>query len=173
MNQVDITELKVNMVTILNSETALALAADLPSMPSEEEMVDIFMPVGQNTSTSSQTDDEGNTATAEEHEVRINEPCVVIWDVNDHREWYIGMCVSDNGDDSYVIEHLERYRSHLDYKENEHRLWRYPEKPDIQTVTSVQLIPCTVVGSWNHARRVMIFQLENWQMIDVLFQSFY
>ena len=83
------------------------------------------------------------------------------------------MCVSDNGDDSYVIEHLERYRSHLDYKENEHRLWRYPEKPDIQTVTSVQLIPCTVVGSWNHARRVMIFQLENWQMIDVLFQSFY
>ena len=71
------------------------------------------------------------------------------------------MCVSDTGDDSYVIEHLERYRSHLDYKENEHRLWRYPEKPDIQTVTSVQLIPCTVVGSWNHARRVMIFQLEN------------
>ena len=31
------------MVTILNSETALALATDLPSIPSEEEIVDIFM----------------------------------------------------------------------------------------------------------------------------------
>ena len=71
------------MVYILNSETALALATDLPSMPSEEEMVDIFMPADQNTGTSSQTDDEGITATAEEHEFRINEPCVVIWDVND------------------------------------------------------------------------------------------
>ena len=70
-------------------------------------MVDIFMSADQNTGTSSQTDDEGIIATAEEYEFRINEPCVVIWDVNDHREWYIGMCVSENGDDSNVIEHRE------------------------------------------------------------------
>ena len=64
------------MVYILNSETALALATDLPSIPSEEEMVDIFK-------IKILVNDEGITATAEEHKFRINEPCVVIWDVND------------------------------------------------------------------------------------------
>ena len=37
-------------------------------------MVDIFMPADQYIGTSSQTDGEGITATAEEHEFRINEP---------------------------------------------------------------------------------------------------
>ena len=134
-------------------------------MPSEEEMVDIFMPADQNTGTSSQTDDEGNTATAEEHEVRINEPCVVIWDVNDHREWYIGMCVSDNVEMTVMsLNTLERYRSHLDYKEKEHRLWRYPEKTrhtDCDQCTTDSLHCSWLLESCQKSNDISIGKLAN------------
>ena len=35
------------------------------------------------------------------------------------------------------------------------------------------IIPTNIVGSWDMEKRTMIFNLENWEMIDILFRSFY
>ena len=74
---------------------------------------------------------------------------------------------SEESADRYTVEHLERCIS------NESKMWRHPLRPDIQTVHSLQILPCNILGSWNLQKRAMTFDLENWEMIDVLFRSFY
>ena len=103
----------------------------------------------------------------EDPEVFVNEPCIVIWDTSNGRQWYVGICLSDNGDGNYTVEHLERS------DKNQSKLWKHKHHQDIQTVNTVQIIPTNIVGSWDMEKRTMIFNLENWEMIDILFRSFY
>ena len=102
-----------------------------------------------------------------EPDIVVNEPCVVIWDVNNVRQWYLGICQNDNGNGTYIVEHLERCNP------NDGLRWRYPKQQDIQTVDVLQIIPCNIIGSWDLSKRIMTFVLDNYHTIDALFQSFY
>ena len=92
---------------------------------------------------------------SQQTEVAVNEPCVVIWDTSSNRQWYVGICISEESADRYTVEHLERCIS------NESKMWRHPLRPDIQTVHSLQILPCNILGSWNLQKRAMTFDLEN------------
>ena len=44
---------------------------------------------------------------------------------------------------------------------------------DIQNVELLQILPCNIIGSWDPRKRIMSFDLENFETIDVLFRSIY
>ena len=44
---------------------------------------------------------------------------------------------------------------------------------DIQNVDLLQILPCNIIGSWDLRKRIMTFDLENFETIDVLYRSFY
>ena len=56
----------------------------------------------------------------------VNDPCIVIWDTNTSRQKYLGICVSEESDGTYTIEHLERC------VENESNKWKAPISPRYQ-----------------------------------------
>ena len=168
LNQVTTAEMKVNLSLILTSETEHIQT--LPDMPTEEDMLRVFKlnMFDAEPQEPTKTDKSSPKAVVTEPEVEINEPVIVIWDNKNGREWYVGICISDHNDHTYTVEHLERCDPSGDG-----RLWRHPKRADIQTVDIVQIIPCNIIGSWDLSRRVMTFVLDNWQMIDVMFRSFY
>ena len=135
-------------------------------MPTEEDMERIFLLYEPTPET--ETNKLPETADVSTKEVNINEPCIVIWDTNDKRQWFVGICLADNEDGTYTVEHLERC-----IPTGKSKLWKYPQHADIQTVSMVQIIPCNIIGSWDMRKRIMTFVLENWEMIDILFCSFY
>ena len=141
-------------------------------MPTEQDMEQIFLHSQTISAASTTVSDAVVNADVEEGsvddpQVLVNEPCIVIWDTSLGRQWFVGICISDDGDDTYTVEHLEHCNP------NQSKLWKHPSHPDIHTVNTVQIIPCNIIGSWDMARRVMTFNLENWEMIAVLFHSFY
>ena len=160
LNQLSTAEMKVNLTLILTTETEID-ATSIPEMPTEDEMKSIFF--GSDSVTIKQLESES----LPEPEVTVNEPCIVIWDTNTSRQWYLGICVSEESDGTYTVEHLERCF------ENESKTWKHPSRPDIQNVDSLQILPCNIIGGWDLRKRVMTFNLENWETIDVLFRSFY
>ena len=167
LNQVTTSQFKVNLTFILSTESDLNSEA-IPDMPTEQDMERIFLN-SQTTSAASTAavSDAVVNADVDDPEVLVNEPCIVVWDTSLGRQWFVGICISDDGDDTYTVEHLERCNP------NQSKLWKYPSNPDIHTVNTVQIIPCNIIGSWDMTRRVMTFNLENWEMIAVLFRSFY
>ena len=50
----------------------------------------------------------------------------MFWDNAEEREWFLGICITDNEDGTYVIEHLERS------VKKEHKHWKHPRTPDVQ-----------------------------------------
>ena len=68
----------------------------------------------------------------------------------------------------YLVDHLE-----LVSKEKTKKCWRYPAKPDEHEVKLVQIIPCNIIGTWNMTSRKSTFEVDNWQIIEGLFQSLY
>ncbi|KAK6179055.1 hypothetical protein SNE40_011501 [Patella caerulea] len=158
LNQLSTAEMKINLTLMLTTETDMA-DINIPDMPTEDDMSLIFFGVNKINKQSPEREQ------ISEPEVTINEPCVVIWD--NGRQWYVGICISEDTDGTYTVEHLERCIS------NESKLWRHPLHTDIQTVDVIQILPCNIIGSWDLRKRAMTFDLENWEMIDVLFRSFY
>ena len=171
LNQVTTAQFKVNLTLILSTESDLN-SETIPDMPTNrQDMERVFLHSQTTQPTSSNVNDVLITAedreSDEDPEVFVNEPCIVIWDTSNGRQWYVGICLSDNGDGNYTVEHLERS------DKNQSKLWKHKHHQDIQTVNTVQIIPTNIVGSWDMEKRTMIFNLENWEMIDILFRSFY
>ena len=49
----------------------------------------------------------------------------------------------------------------------------HPTHFDIQNVDLLQILPCNIIGSWDPRKRIMSFDLENFETMDVLFRSIY
>lgn len=167
LNHLTVAEFKINFALILTNETENIQS--IPDMPGEEDMIKVF-----NLQDNTDNDCENTVVTPQSEiipvyptEVAINEPCIVLWDINNQRQWYMGICLNDNDDGTYRVEHLERCNPTADGK-----MWRYPKQSDIQSVDIIQIMPCNIIGSWDLSKRIMIFVLENCEMIDVLFKSF-
>jgi len=167
LNQISTLELKINLTLILTSESGNNIG-DLPDMPTEEDMTQIFNITKVQAAQSSSSIVKAPISYVSQPEVPVNEPCIVIWDVGNVRQWYVGICMNDNDDGTYTIEHLERCDPSGDGLH-----WRYPVRPDIQSVTIVQIVPCNIMGSWDLSKRHMTFVLDNHHTIEALFQSFY
>ena len=107
-------------------------------------------------------------------DVMVSELCIVIWDDKPgQRNWYVGMCRSKD-EETYEIEHMERVNMRNN-KQSPHERWRWPQdSADIQIALPTQVLPCNVIGSWDtSSSRNITFVLDNWHIIDGLFQSFY
>ena len=100
-------------------------------MPTEQDMERVFLHSQTPTATSSNVSDavvtEEDGENVEDPEVFVNEPCGVgvIWDTSNGRQGYVGICLSDDGDGTYTVEHLERSIP------NQSKLWKHPSHPDI------------------------------------------
>ena len=92
INQVTTIQLKVNLTLILSKASDLNSEA-IPDMPTEQDMERVFLhsQTPKATSTSSNISDEVVTnkdeESVEDPEVFVNEPCIVIWDTRNGREW--------------------------------------------------------------------------------------
>ena len=104
----------------------------------------------------------------EPEEVPLNEPCAVVWDAPLGRNWYIGMAREKVDENYYMVEYLECVSP-----DSTRRSWKYPKKEDEQKTNIVQIIPCNVLGSWNMTSRQSKLEVENWEVIEGLFQSMY
>ena len=160
--------MKVNLTLLLSNDADIET---LPDLPSEDDMVNAFhlqeteKDTGQSTSQRESDNDV---------DVMVNELCIVIWDDKPgQRNWYVGMCRSKD-EETYEIEHMERVNMRNN-KQSPHERWRWPQdSADIQTVLPIQVLPCNVIGSWDtSSSRNITFVLDNWHIIDGLFQSFY
>ena len=161
---------------LLTTETEMSSTC-IPELPMEDEMKLAFFGSDSNAdgatntntidTTSNNQESESESIPPEEAEVTVNEPCIVIWDTENGRKWYLGICISKEIDGSYTVEYLERCFG------SESKIWRHLSRLDIQPVDSLQILPCNIMGCWDYRKRVMTFDLENWETIDVLFRSFY
>ena len=104
-------ELKVNLTLLLTSETALQLQR-IPDLPTEEDMLRVLdisvsgpgqSSTHKNNTTQTLEETDLQTQQPDSPEVYINEPCIVILDSVDKREWFVGICISDNNDCTYTI----------------------------------------------------------------------
>ena len=69
---------------------------------------------------------------------------------------------------SFLIEYLECFNLN-----STKRSWRYPRKEDEQITETILIIPCNVIGAWDMTSRQPKFEVENWEIIEGLFQSMY
>ena len=101
-------------------------------------------------------------------EPKISEPCIVIWDEQDGRKWFVAMCRKRVDSQHFLMEHLEQA-----WLAQAKRCWQYPSKPDEQITLLDQIIPVTVLGAWNLKGRSFTFELDNWHVIDGIFKGLY
>ena len=105
LNQVTIAQFKVNLTLIFSRESDLNLEA-IPDMPTEQDMKRLFLhsKTPKATSTSSNVSDavvtDEDEESIEDPEVFVNEPCIVIRDTRNGRQWYVGICLSGYSDGS-------------------------------------------------------------------------
>ena len=147
--------MRVNIATLLTSNFAESL--EIPPIPSEDEIVKLLS-LKQNQPPINELSD-----VPEQHdfEPKINGPCIVIWDEQDGRKWFVAMCRKQVDSQHFLMEHLEQVRS-----AQAKRCWQYPSKPDEQITLFDQIIPVTVLGAWNLKGRSFTFELDNWHVID-------
>ena len=158
LNQLSAAELKIYLTLILTTETEMN-STRIPELPTEDEMKLAFFGSDSNADGATNTIDttsnnqelESESISPEEAEVAVNEPCIVIWDTGNGRKWYLGICISEEIDGSYTVEHLERCFG------SESKIWRHPSRPDIQPVDSLQILPCNIMGFWEYRKRIMTF----------------
>ena len=67
-----------------------------------------------------------------------------------------------------MVEHLECLPS-----DEAKRCWKYPEKTEVQVVELEQVIPVNVIASWYLKTRISILELDNWDIIEALFEGLY
>ena len=85
------------------------------------------------------------------HEIPLNEPCAVIWDNPNGREWFIGMAQERISKDEYLIDYLEP-----DPKDTSKKHWQYPHKDDQQ---QTKAIPTGFALALNYLNFVWEFRL--------------
>ena len=78
----------------------------------------------------------------------------MIWDEKDERKWYVAICRKRLNQQQFLVEHLQRVS-----KDHTKRCWKYPSKPEEQTVILDQIIPVNVLGSWNLQGRSSVLNL--------------
>ena len=162
VNQLSLAEMKINIVTLITNQ--VSDLSEIPTLLTEDEAMQLMsIP---NTTTEKESSDQPT-----EFEPKINEPCIVIWDEIDERKWYVAMCRRQVESKRFLLEHLQRVPS-----DKTKRFWRYPlgwKKSDEQIVVLDQIIPVNVFGAWNLQGRSSVFELDNWHVIDGLFQGLY
>ena len=104
----------------------------------------------------------------ESEEIPLNEPCAAVWDTSLGRNWYIGMTRGKVDENNFRVEYLECVN-----RDSTRRSWRYPVRDDEHNTSLIQIIPCNVLGSWDMSSRQTKFEVENWEVIEGLFQSMY
>ena len=107
-----------------------------------------------------------HSSNVQDDEIPLSEPCTVIWDNSNGREWFIGMIRERISKDEYLIDYLES-----DPKDTNKKLLRYPSKDDGQPTKTIQVISCNVIGAWDLTTRKTTFTLHNHEIIERLFQS--
>ena len=158
INQLSTCEMKVNLAILLTDDHNPDLTNDVLQFPSETAMVSVL----QGSTKEVPESDQNN-------EYALNEPCIVIWDVEYGREWYVGIVRTCIDNEHYLIDHLERVPTDTTKKS-----WRYPIRPDEQIVETNQIVPCNIIGAWNYmSNRATIFELSNWEIIEGLYKSMY
>ena len=180
VNQISVIEMKVNLgVLLTNAEIDVE---ETTTLPSEEEIMNTLVGeditcqiphsgnAGHQESMNANHTDPGNSAAADNtfSEPVINEPCIVIWDEASDRKWYLAMCRSKLDHEKFLVDHLECVS-----KNGIKHHWRYPTKSDEQEVELDQIIPCNIIGAWNLQGRSFTFELDNWHVIDGIFQAMY
>ena len=65
-----------------------------------------------------------------------------MWNEGEVLKWYIGYCTKVINNDLFKVEHMQRCEKASNLK------WKYPSKPDIQSVTLEQILDCSVIGEW-------------------------
>ena len=86
VNQISLTEMKVNIATLLTNNFAESL--EIPPIPSEDE-VGKLLSLQQNQSPINELPD---VPKQHDFEPKISEPWIVIWDKQDGRKWFAAMC---------------------------------------------------------------------------------
>ena len=156
VNQLTLTEMKVNFITLLGNHDQTP--TELPLLPSENDLFHIF----QN------TEHEAEKNTKQSFELLINEPCIIIWDEVGGQNWYVAMCREKINEEQFMVEHLECLPN-----DEAKRCWKYPEKTGEQVVELEQVIPVNVIASWYLKTRINILELDNWDIIEALFEGLY
>ena len=94
------------------------------------------------------------------NEYAINEPCIVIWDVEYGREWYVGIVRTCIDNEHYLIVPTDTTK----------KSWRYPIRLDEQIVETNQ--NCSMQYNWSlelyveSSHHIWIKQLgNNWRFI--------
>ena len=130
VNQLSLTKMIINIATLLTNNFVQSL--DIPPIPSEDEVVQLLS-LQQNQLPINELPD-----VPEQHdfEPKINKPCIVIWDEQDGRKWFVAMCQKKLDSQDFLIDYLEQVRS-----AQAKRCWQYPLKPDEQITLLDQIIP--------------------------------
>ena len=153
--------MKINIVMLLtNSADELS---DILPIPCEDAMLKILSLDQQIVAQS-----EYNMSETAAIEPKIREPCIVIWDQNDEKIWYLKMCRQCVIASHFLLEHLELVQS-VQTK----RYWQYSLKQDVQITLIDQIIPVKVAGAWNIKGWNYIFELDNWDVIEGIFKGLY
>lgn len=177
VNKMPTVDMKVNLAILLGDDHMADVTDDEPGFPNEDAMMKCLAESFTEEAVVATTcvdesvaeDVQAQTPIADEStEIAINEPCIVVWDMPNGREWFLGF-VRSQSTGGYVVDHLEQVP-----KTDGKMYWRYPKTSDEHEVETMQIIPCNVIGAWDRTKnRRHTFELSNWEIIEGLFRSLY
>lgn len=89
--------------------------------------------------------------------IQLNEMRIIVWNLGESVEWFVGYVKEKPDESHYVVEHLERAIQKQDVQ------WRYPTPDDTQVVEKDQIMSCKVEGDWDITTntRIMKYTLKN------------
>ena len=70
------------------------------------------------------------------------EACRTLWNEGEVLKWYIGYFTKVKNNDLFEVEHVQRCEKESNLK------WKYPSKPNIQSLALKQILDCSVIGEW-------------------------
>ena len=112
------------------------------------------------------SDDQHVSDNTEAPTLECGEACVTLWNESGVLKWYIGYCTKVINSDLFEVEHIQRCEKESNLK------WKYPSKPDIQSVALEQILDCSVIGEWNIlSNRNSEFTLRNHEAIQKVFSG--
>ena len=100
-----------------------AESLEIPSIPSKDKVVKLLS-LQKNQPPEYKTPDIPEQS---EFDPKINETCMVIWNENNGRKWFVAMCHKCADSTYLLLEHLEQV-----WHDQTKRRWEYPPKPDDQ-----------------------------------------
>ena len=124
---------------------ATSTAASIPDLPTNEELhVNII----------------GEPDVPDQPHSIVNSMCVVVWELTDGLNWFLGHVLEETVEMNYRIDHVEHS------PDAQNVFWKYPAVPDVQIVSKKQILPCKIDGDWDYGRctetwRNIKFHLKN------------